>query len=133
MRKQLSKLGAFTRPKRESLAISLGEMAAHLKVSSARLSTVELNPGPFPESWIKPISEILRLNDDQVAELKAIQSDHLISRLGQDSQNYGKLLSDLNKLKHQIPEEGFDALRQLAQNLADPSNFELEFKNGTLP
>jgi transcriptional regulator with XRE-family HTH domain len=91
--------GSYIRKVREKSKLPLRKVAAHLDIDTSTLSKVERGERPASPEYLKPISEILKL------DLKEVQSKYIADKINKDFGGLEHLTHGLKAAEKQIKEK----------------------------
>lgn len=92
--------GDFIRKRREEMGLPLRKVAAYLDIDTSTLSKVERGERPVLPDYLKPLSEILKLN------LKEVQTTYIADKISKDFGELEHLSEGLKEAEKQIKSKG---------------------------
>jgi|SRR5690554_5929940 transcriptional regulator with XRE-family HTH domain len=88
--------GDYIRKRREEMELPLRKVAAYLDIDTSTLSKVERGERPASPDYLKPLSEILKLN------LKEVQTNYIADKINKDFGGLEHLIEGLKEAEKQI-------------------------------
>lgn len=88
--------GDYIKKARETMQLPLRKVAAHLDIDQSTLSKVERGERPASPEYLKPLSEILKL------DLKEVQSKFIADKISKDFAGMEHLTEGLKEAEKQI-------------------------------
>jgi len=88
--------GDYIRKRREEIELPLRKVAAYLDIDTSTLSKVERGERPASPDYLKPLSEILKL------EIKEVQTNYIADKIHKDFGGMEHLTDGLKAAEEQI-------------------------------
>jgi transcriptional regulator with XRE-family HTH domain len=88
--------GAYIKKARDAMKLPLRKVAAHLDIDTSTLSKVERGERPASPSYLKPLSEFLKL------DLKEIQTIYIADKINKDLGGLEHLTNGLKAVENQL-------------------------------
>lgn len=88
--------GDYIKKARETMQLPLRKVAAHLDIDQSTLSKVERGERPASPDYLKPLSEILKL------DIKKVQSKFIADKISKDFGGMEHLTEGLKAAEQQI-------------------------------
>lgn len=88
--------GDYIKRAREAMQLPLRKVAAHLDIDQSTLSKVERGERPASPDYLKPLSEILKL------DIKEVQSKFIADKISKDFGGMEHLTEGLKEAEKQI-------------------------------